>query len=86
MNCPLAGRYEFVQYGSDAEKYFTRIRGITERPRHRIDCTRYVTEFKSCSENPKKIFIDAEYCDSVDHRAQLNILKKIVLDEINRFK
>ena len=28
----------------------------------------------------------AEHCDSVDHKAQLNILKKIVLDEINRFK
>ena len=67
MNCPLAGRYEFVQYGADAEQYFTRIRGITARPRHRIDCMKYVTEFKSCSDNPKKIFIDAEYCDSVDH-------------------
>ena len=67
VECPLGGRYQFTQYGADAEKYFTRIRGITTRPRHQIDCFKYVTEFKSCADNPKKIFIDAEYCDTVDH-------------------
>lgn len=68
INCPIAGRYHFVQKGSSPEElYSTRIRGITERPRHRIDCREYVTEFKVCSENAKKILIDAEYCATVDH-------------------
>ena len=67
VDCPLGGRYQFIQTGSEEEKYYTRIQGITERPRHMIDCYEYVTEFKSCNDNPKKIFIDAEYCDTVDH-------------------
>ncbi len=45
----------------------TRIRGITERPRHMIDCEEYVTEFKSCDYNPTTIQLDAEYCETVDH-------------------
>ena len=67
VDCPIGGRYTFTQYGVDAERYFTRIRGITTRPRHLIDCFKYVTEFKSCDDNPKKIYIDAEYCETVDH-------------------
>lgn len=67
VDCPIGGRYKFIQTGSEEEKYTTRIRGITTRPRHMIDCREYVTEMKSCDDNPKKIYVDAEYCETVDH-------------------
>lgn len=68
--CPIGGRYSFAQIGDPWEKYYTRIRGITERPRHKIDCHEYISEFKSCDDNPKKLYVDAEYCNSVDHNAR----------------
>jgi hypothetical protein len=67
VDCPIGGRYQFEQIGFDEEKYKTRIRGITVRPRHMIDCREYVTEIKSCDNNPKKLYVDAEYCETVDH-------------------
>lgn len=68
--CPIGGRYSFVQIGDEWEKYYTRIRGITERPRHKIDCHEYISEFKSCNDNPRKFYVDAQYCNSVDHNAK----------------
>lgn len=68
--CPIGGRYKFVQEGAPEELFVTRIRGITERPRHLIDCMEFVTEFKSCDNNPKKIYVDAEYCETLDHTAK----------------
>lgn len=65
--CPVGGRYNFTQLGLPEEKYVTRVRGITERPRHMIDCFQYVSELKSCDENPKKLLVDAEYCATLDH-------------------
>lgn len=65
--CPVGGRYNFTQLGLPEEKYVTRVRGITERPRHMIDCYQYVSELKSCDDNPKKIYVDAEYCATLDH-------------------
>ncbi|KAK2182820.1 hypothetical protein NP493_335g04014 [Ridgeia piscesae] len=70
IDCPLGGRYSFVQTGAIEEQYYTRIRGITQRPRHQIGCLSYTTEFKSCTDNPKKVYIDAEYCSTVDHTAR----------------
>lgn len=71
VDCPIGGRYHFIQTGAPEEMYYTRIRGITDRPRHMIDCLKYVTEFKSCArENPKKILIDADYCETVDHNGK----------------
>ena len=40
---------------------------MTERPRHNINCDDMVTEWKSCDENPMRIQVDAEYCETVDH-------------------
>lgn len=68
--CPIGGRYSFIQEGAPEELFTTRIRGITERPRHLIDCMEYVSEFKSCDNNPKKIYVDAEYCATLDHTAK----------------
>ena len=67
MNCPIRGRFKFTQKGLPTEIIKTRIRGITERPRHQIDCREYSSEWKSCDDNPTKILIDAEYCETVDH-------------------
>ena len=67
VDCPIAGRYKFIQRGTESEKYRTRVEGITVRPRHQIDCRQYTSEFKSCAQNTKKIEIDIEYCDTVDH-------------------
>ena len=67
MPCPIRGRYKFSQKGPETELFKTRIRGITERPRHMIDCREYTSEIKSCDENPTKMMIDAEYCESLDH-------------------
>ena len=61
------GRYYFVQQGQPDEKYRTRIRGYTERPRNMIDCRQFVAEWKSCDLHRTKIFIDAEYCETIDH-------------------
>ncbi|ESN92410.1 hypothetical protein HELRODRAFT_115911 [Helobdella robusta] len=65
--CPIGGRYNFTQVGDRNEFYQTRIRGITERPRHMIDCHEYVSELKSCDSFPKWIYVDAEYCATLDH-------------------
>ncbi|XP_050400479.1 uncharacterized protein LOC126817508 [Patella vulgata] len=69
--CPIAGRYGFNQKVSfENEKYETRIRGVTDRPRVQVDCRIQVSEFKSCSQDKSKIEIDAEYCESVDYRGR----------------
>lgn len=69
--CPIAGRYQFIQDGkTNLEKYQTRIRGVTEKPRSQIYCRNWITEFKSCSNTMTRIEIDAEYCESVDYRGR----------------
>ena len=65
--CPIGGRYTFAQDGEEEEKYKTEVRGITERPRHSIDCKEMQSEMKSCDNNPTKITIDVSYCASLDH-------------------
>lgn len=69
--CPVGGRYSFIQnFRTDQEKYRTRIRGVTEKPRVQVPCRNWVTEFKSCSNTMTRIQIDAEYCESVDYRGR----------------
>ncbi|KAL4235651.1 hypothetical protein ACF0H5_004046 [Mactra antiquata] len=68
--CPIAGRYSFIQKGHVNEKYSTRIRGVTEKPRVQVACRNWVTEFKSCSNTMTRIELDAEYCESVDYRGR----------------
>lgn len=69
--CPVGGRYSFIQnFRTEQEKYRTRIRGVTEKPRVQVPCRNWVTEFKSCSNTMTRIQIDAEYCESVDYRGR----------------
>ena len=65
--CPIRGRYRFTQSGPESELYRTRVRGVTEFPRHDIDCRDYTAEAKSCDDNPSRFLIDAEYCEQLDH-------------------
>lgn len=68
IECPVRGRFKFIQYGLESELIRTRIRGgYTENPRHMIDCRNFVTEYKSCDDIPSKISLDAEYCETLDH-------------------
>jgi hypothetical protein len=69
--CPIAGRYNFEQKAvRENEKYATRIRGVTQRPRIQVDCRIVVSEMKSCANEMNKISIDAEYCETVDYRGR----------------
>ncbi|XP_060082564.1 uncharacterized protein LOC132561872 [Ylistrum balloti] len=69
--CPVAGRYQFEQMASrQEEKYSTRIRGVTKKPRVQVDCRIIVSEMKSCSNDMTKIEVDAEYCETVDYRGR----------------
>ncbi|XP_060593949.1 uncharacterized protein LOC132748376 [Ruditapes philippinarum] len=69
--CPIAGRYTFSQtVRSPLEKFQTRIRGVTDKPRVQVACRNWVTEFKSCSNTMTRIEVDAEYCESVDYRGR----------------
>lgn len=69
--CPVGGRYNFVQHADkENEKYQTRIRGVTQKPRVQVDCRIVVSELKSCSNDLTKIFVDAEYCETVDYRGR----------------
>lgn len=54
----------------DEEKYSTRIRGVTDKPRVQVDCRIVVSEMKSCSNDLTKIEVDAEYCETVDYRGR----------------
>lgn len=69
--CPIAGRYRFNQNARNrSDLITTRIRGVTERPRVKVDCRNVQSEFKSCSGDMTKIEIDAEYCETVDYKGR----------------
>ncbi|XP_005095831.1 uncharacterized protein LOC101854317 [Aplysia californica] len=71
VTCPVAGRYSFVQNANGfLEKYMTRIRGVTVKPRVQVNCRIIVSELKSCSQDRSRIEIDEEYCESVDYRGR----------------
>ncbi|XP_064605817.1 uncharacterized protein LOC135470711 [Liolophura sinensis] len=69
--CPIAGRYRFNQNARNRSDLITTvIRGVTERPRVKVDCRNVQSEFKSCSGDMTKIEIDAEYCETVDYKGR----------------
>lgn len=52
------------------ERYMTRIRGVTQRPRSKIYCRITVSEMKSCTHDRSKISVDAEYCETLNYRGK----------------
>lgn len=71
VTCPIGGRYYFTQDSDDKlQLYDTRIRGITDRPRVRINCLNSVSEFKACDADPTRIEVDNQYCETLDYRGR----------------
>lgn len=66
VRCPIAGKMRFKQKGDFP--FETRIRGgITQSPRPNIQCKENISDFSVCDKDQRIIFIDAEYCLSVDY-------------------
>lgn len=49
VECPIGGIYNFTQIGVPEFKYFTKIRGVTLRPRVDYHCENIESEFKVTS-------------------------------------
>ncbi|GFU09328.1 uncharacterized protein NPIL_86011, partial [Nephila pilipes] len=66
IKCPVAGKFRFQQKGDIL--FETRIRGgVTSSPRPNVKCQDIISDFSVCDADQKIIYIDAEYCISVDY-------------------
>ncbi|KAF8792934.1 hypothetical protein HNY73_004472 [Argiope bruennichi] len=66
IKCPVAGKFRFQQKGDIL--FETRIRGgVTSSPRPNVKCQDIISDFSVCDVDQKIIYIDAEYCISVDY-------------------
>ncbi|OAF71739.1 hypothetical protein A3Q56_00488 [Intoshia linei] len=70
IDCPIAGRYTFIQFGNKEEMIQTRIPGMTPKPRHHTNCKIHESELKVCRDDTKSMLLDADYCMSLDHNAK----------------
>lgn len=67
--CPVAGKYKFQQRGD--VPFVTRILGgVTQSPRPNIYCKENISDLSVCDTEQKEIWIDENYCLSVDHRGR----------------
>ncbi|XP_065201413.1 uncharacterized protein LOC135832217 [Planococcus citri] len=67
--CPVAGKYKFKQRGD--VPFVTRILGgVTQSPRPNIYCKENISDLSVCDTEQKEIWIDENYCLSVDHRGR----------------
>lgn len=66
IRCPVAGKFRFIQRGDIL--FETRIRGgVTSSPRPNVKCQEIISDFSVCDADQKIIYVDAEYCISVDY-------------------
>lgn len=66
IRCPVAGKFRFEQKGDTL--FETRIRGgVTSSPRPSVKCQHEISDFSVCDADQKIIYVDAEYCTSVDY-------------------
>ena len=66
IRCPVAGKFRFIQKGDIL--FETRIRGgVTSSPRPNVKCQEIISDFSVCDADQKIIYVDAEYCISVDY-------------------
>lgn len=66
VRCPVAGKYNFTQRGE--APFRTRILGgVTLSPRPDIRCKQNISDLSVCDEDQKEMWIDENYCLSVDH-------------------
>nr|CAG4651685.1 EOG090X03AK [Triops cancriformis] len=69
IRCPVAGKFRFDQYGDIP--FETRILGgITESPRPDVYCKENISDFSVCDHEQKEIWIDENYCLSVDYKGR----------------
>ncbi|VDL88987.1 unnamed protein product [Schistocephalus solidus] len=68
INCPIQGKFQFIQTGQEAEKYvFKMPRGMTPRPWLQVLCYDYwQSNMEACLEDPKILKLDVEQCWRLD--------------------
>lgn len=69
IRCPVAGKFKFVQKGDI--KFETRILGgVTDSPRPDVYCKENISDFSVCDAEQKEMWIDENYCLSVDYKGR----------------
>ena len=69
IRCPVAGKFKFAQKGDI--KFETRILGgVTDSPRPDIYCKENISDFSVCDAEQKEMWIDENYCLSVDYKGR----------------
>lgn len=69
IRCPVAGKFKFTQKGDI--KFETRILGgVTDSPRPDIYCKENISDFSVCDAEQKEMWIDENYCLSVDYKGR----------------
>lgn len=69
IRCPVAGKFKFAQKGDI--KFETRILGgVTDSPRPDVYCKENISDFSVCDTEQKEIWIDENYCLSVDYKGR----------------
>ncbi|VDM32688.1 unnamed protein product [Hydatigera taeniaeformis] len=68
INCPIQGKYKFIQTGQEAEKYvFKMPNGMTPRPWLQVLCYHYwQTNIEACLNDPKILKLDVQKCWRLD--------------------
>jgi len=65
----VAGKFKFTQKGDI--KFETRILGgVTDSPRPDIYCKENISDFSVCDAEQKEMWIDENYCLSVDYKGR----------------
>lgn len=65
----MAGKFKFTQKGDI--KFETRILGgVTDSPRPDIYCKENISDFSVCDTEQKEMWIDENYCLSVDYKGR----------------
>ncbi|CAH8587711.1 unnamed protein product, partial [Dicrocoelium dendriticum] len=72
INCPIQGKFKFIQRGQEQEKYQTKIpTGMTPRPWLQVLCYNYwQSNLEACLHDPKTLQLDVEKCWRLDFAGQ----------------
>ncbi|KER33712.1 hypothetical protein T265_00400 [Opisthorchis viverrini] len=72
INCPIQGKFKFIQRGQEQEKYDTKIPGgMTPRPWLQVLCYNYwQSNIQACLQDPKTLQLDVQKCWRLDFAGQ----------------
>nr|CAH8864852.1 unnamed protein product [Trichobilharzia regenti] len=72
INCPIQGKFKFIQRGQEQEKYTTKIPGgMTPRPWVQVLCYNYwESNIEACLNDPKTLQLDVQKCWRLDFAGQ----------------